>query len=878
MRLHRIRLQNYRGVDDCTVDFTTDGVTIIEGDNEVGKTCIPEALDLSLRFPDSSKAREVQDVRPVHRDAGPEVEVELTSGDYRFVYSKRWYRQSQTRLDVTEPRREQLTGREAHDRVREILDETLDSDLWEALCIEQGAQVTLPPFDVPSLGRALDAAAGGDSTESREDDLWERICAEREKYWTPTGQRPKERKDTERNLDEAREAVAALEGQLAGVEADAEEVERRLIDRERLMKAREDAREHEQKISEQWEGLEKLRAEVERLEAHHIAAVAKRDQIDAEMQRRDGLVQDLQNKAEQLAVREADAERAAPTLAAVASQAADADQALESAAEALSEARTVQRQANEDCGHFRRRVELAQLVKCRERVIEAQKVLSQAERHLEAARVDDELVEQIEKADRAVMRAEVAVQSAAASLDVTALSDLNLLLAGEEVELPTGTIRSVTVVDETRLTVPGIVQIGVTAGGGSRDVAAQLRDARDSFDRLCESGGVASLDEARRAAEQRKEAMRSRAEAIATIERDLGGLTLDVMAEKIEGLSTRVDGYDAERPADSPLPSGFEQAKRLASLADRAVVEQEEAHGGRSASAEQARDRLERAKLDEAVAVERIDSARTAQLGAAEVLEAERQERPDADLRASLAAAQGAVDTAAEELQEAHVAVTEADPDSLALLLESAGAAAKRAGKDLRANDVRLTELRASLKIRGEDGLHSQLSEAQSRLLHLDRDHDGTEGRARAAELLYETFAVRRAESRRRYLAPFKERIEQFGRIVFDPTFAVELDDDLRVVRRTFDGVTLDVDQLSVGAREQLSVLSRLACAVIVSSEGGGAPVVLDDALGWSDPSRLARMGAAIAAAGRECQVIVLTCTPGRYSHVGNAKVVTLPN
>ena len=39
----------------------------------------------------------------------------------------------------------------------------------------------------------------------------------------------------------------------------------------------------------------------------------------------------------------------------------------------------------------------------------------------------------------------------------------------------------------------------------------------------------------------------------------------------------------------------------------------------------------------------------------------------------------------------------------------------------------------------------------------------------------------------------------------------------------------------------------------------------------------VARMGAAIATAGRECQVIVLTCTPGRYAHVGNATVVSLP-
>jgi hypothetical protein len=37
-------------------------------------------------------------------------------------------------------------------------------------------------------------------------------------------------------------------------------------------------------------------------------------------------------------------------------------------------------------------------------------------------------------------------------------------------------------------------------------------------------------------------------------------------------------------------------------------------------------------------------------------------------------------------------------------------------------------------------------------------------------------------------------------------------------------------------------------------------------------------MGAAIGVAARNCQVIVLTCTPERYSAVGNARVVRLPN
>ena len=112
---------------------------------------------------------------------------------------------------------------------------------------------------------------------------------------------------------------------------------------------------------------------------------------------------------------------------------------------------------------------------------------------------------------------------------------------------------------------------------------------------------------------------------------------------------------------------------------------------------------------------------------------------------------------------------------------------------------------------------------------------------------------------------------------MFNPSFSVDIDQNLRIVRRTLDGDTLRVDQLSAGALEQLAVISRLACAAIVSPDGGGAPVIIDDALGWSDPDRLERMGAAIAAAGEHCQAIILTCTPGRYAHIGNATTIQLP-
>jgi len=56
VRIHRIQLHNYRGIIDAEVEFPDEGVTIIEGDNEVGKTSLSEAIDLVLAERDDSMA------------------------------------------------------------------------------------------------------------------------------------------------------------------------------------------------------------------------------------------------------------------------------------------------------------------------------------------------------------------------------------------------------------------------------------------------------------------------------------------------------------------------------------------------------------------------------------------------------------------------------------------------------------------------------------------------------------------------------------------------------------------------------------------------------------------------------------------------------
>jgi uncharacterized protein YhaN len=124
-------------------------------------------------------------------------------------------------------------------------------------------------------------------------------------------------------------------------------------------------------------------------------------------------------------------------------------------------------------------------------------------------------------------------------------------------------------------------------------------------------------------------------------------------------------------------------------------------------------------------------------------------------------------------------------------------------------------------------------------------------------------------------VAPLKDKIEQLGRLVFDETFQVDISEELLISSRTLRGITVPFDSLSGGTREQLSLIFRAACSMIVAKDGG-MPLILDDALGYTDHERLRLMGTVLAKAAKECQIVIFTCVPDRYGNVGEANVVAI--
>jgi uncharacterized protein YhaN len=80
------------------------------------------------------------------------------------------------------------------------------------------------------------------------------------------------------------------------------------------------------------------------------------------------------------------------------------------------------------------------------------------------------------------------------------------------------------------------------------------------------------------------------------------------------------------------------------------------------------------------------------------------------------------------------------------------------------------------------------------------------------------------------------------------------------------DGARETFESLSIGAREQVAVLVRIAFATLLGEQEGRAPcLILDDALVYADETRFATMKAILQRAAREMQILVLTCRPRDY-------------
>lgn len=795
MRLLRIRLVNYRGTAAREIHIPRSGTVVIAGPNEAGKSTLIQAFHLALRYKDTSRAAEVRETQPLGTDLPTEVEVEFELDGYHLILSRRYHRDSSTRLQVLAPQREDVAGREADERLERILDGRLDADLLEALHIGQDERQLEQARPNPWGGAMADVLnAGREAGGCRLDTtLVDMAATERAHWFTPTGRE-------NRGFKELTDRVRRAESEVEQIRRQQEDLNECVTEHEAVQVGCTGLQERKVQLDGELDGLSRRRRifeEAQRihqlvsLEAGEAAARSEsaksawevRAELAARVDKWESHIAELTRLDD-----EARAEREA-----VRQEAAR----LRAAAEQAGEASEGAARASEKAAVVARRADIADR-------------LSTAGAQLATERA----------------RAEAQVAQ-----DVPRLVIESLGVRSIEVD---GTTVSLNAAKSLLLPAEKAVQI---------EIADCLRIR-------VEPGEAA--EQSRAAAEEAAAIVTARLkETVARLTTELQSLGGDPSIDPREATQRASEGADLARNLRSVAGDASSAAAR-SEAAQRLLDETHLRHTDQLAQAQRA-----------------VDDDREALLAA-------RQLTSDDSISEAMTKANEAAETALVLLAESRAKVQEVAGDSLASRVAGIEQELAEVGNALADRREKLTRLAERARLMSEQGLHTQLQDAQIQLDSAKQEAAAERRRAEVANRLWATLDKHRLEAENAYRDPLRSRIDELGQSLLGPSFSVEMDHDLTVSTRRLDGQTVPVAQLSAGAREQLALIGRVACASLAAKDGAGAPLILDDTLGFSDPERRRGVVKVLNEATVGCQVIVLTCDPDRYADLVAAERINL--
>ncbi|MFK5688733.1 AAA family ATPase [Ornithinimicrobium sp. LYQ92] len=901
MRVHRITVRDVRAVTERTVHLPDSGVVVVEGPNEIGKSTLLEAFDRLLELKSTSSSARVRALQPIGRDVGPFVEAEFTVAGRRVRVAKRWLRSPLTELEVLSPDPEQLTGSAAQARLEQLLT-GVDTTLWEALRFTQSGDGTVVPLVSSGVLReALDGAADARLHDDGGERVLDLVEEEYLRYFTARTGRP----------SGAYRAAIADHTEAQGEVAEAH---RRLVEAEGLLERHARAGEDVELADARRTAA---RAELADAQARHQAVAALESTLREVTSRcretegragaADGALASRRRQVAEVDTLRAGVEQLQQQLADLTEQAHLLDPVLRDAHAAVEQAEVAGEQA--DARLDRARAD-RELLADRDRVTELEQRLEDVRRRGEvvardrAALPDVSVTQQhlhhVDRLVRELAVLEAQHEAASPRVEVQSLGTTAQVKGRHDrraVEVDWAEAQSFVATDDLEITVPGAVRVRVTSAADAEQRLTSLAAARVAVNTALYDLGCRTLEEVVARARETQEAHDRLRESTRDLEsllvahgtgsaEDLqatlaGGAPTRLLAD-VERARARVDAATERRSLGeeppSVLPRDGEDARRAEQEAADEVRRCREARRAAAEALSEGRTRQRElgARADRFGG--RLHGERERLSLLVEALRAAREETSDEDLERHAHRLAEELADARTEQQTAQQAVIRADVDGLRERWAVTQREAARAEDAAEVAREILHTLNGQVELAASEGRQELYDLAEADLAEAERRLAGLDRRARAVRHLRGTLHQHRDAAHRAYVRPFTEALEGLGRQVYGDTFGVGVDEDLSVRSRTVDGTTVPFDQLSGGAKEQLGILARLAVAHLVDPQQG-VPVVIDDALGYSDPERLAQMGRVLgseAAVGEDVQVILLTCTPQRYAAIPNVHTIRL--
>lgn len=855
MKVRALRLMNVGTFSAPTaLEGLSGGLDVVVGPNEMGKSTLFGALSHLLGTPATSKGREITALRS--DDAGgPVIEADIEIATRLLRFRKRFL--SRPAAQLTDLR----SGETWHDAEAEKTAERLlggdgRSAARGLLWVAQGAGFTLPDKPDASLSSALaalieqEAADAAGAAEARR--VAEQVRQRLDELVTlktgrarangPLDAARKRRDALTEQLDLARARAAAAQSRIAQhMVLTAERARVVHPDLIHGLVAETDAARAAVDAAER--ARHKLQSAAEQLKSARLA----REQATGALQRFDAAAGQMARLKHELAdalERRASLEARHVALEAALRSSRDAAAAREAQ---IAVARADLEKARRHGAFKTAQAELARLDADQKAALDATTAEHTAAGALAVIRVTQASLDELQSlvARLAVAEARVAAEAPTATLRCLPGAHARVRIGGKE--MPAGEPLLIERATEIEIEGVGTILIAPPQPDGISP-AVQRDDMRRAMRAALDAVGVDGIEAAGAALERRRglEADRTRAAAHLAA----------VAPNGIEALEARrAEAADRLRELDEGDGSidAADAERRLRELSDALA-----ACRGPLLDAEKELGTTSHALTRASALIDGIEG----QLASAAA------ETPDpavaAECRARLAAEAEAAHAALADATREYSAWREAAPspeafDALTLQARRAAEAlgANRARRD--AIDRELASLEGALRRDGEDGagsdvpgLEEELTQAEARVADLEID-------AAALTMLASRLEQARSDHRERVLRPVVSRLDALlGRLFPEARLAME--GPLLAVRLD-RGARSDAHvRLSGGTREQIAILVRLAYADLMAARGIELPLVLDDALVYSDDQRLAIMVELLADASARHQVIMLSC------------------
>lgn len=419
----------------------------------------------------------------------------------------------------------------------------------------------------------------------------------------------------------------------------------------------------------------------------------------------------------------------------------------------------------------------------------------------------------------------------------------------------------------TRVSVAGIGEIAITPPEAGAAQERELAEARRELTAALDAMGSASIAAATdaidgaRALRMEAEGLRRRIDAIGA---EFGrGDPVVALDQRIAVAQAAVSAAGLDAAPEAGDRDALEERRREAASA-RSVAETAKTKASEDRIVAQTNLASLRSRLDEQR--ERVGNAREdAQSVAGEdalALRAQEREAAAQDLEA--------LRRAFHELSEAtpdadEIALAEARVERLEQALDNLRRDLDRTEHDIRSREEIVRRL-------GADGLDERLARVAQERAMAERELARAQRATDALRLLRDEITASLAEGRARFIAPVMENLRPYLGALF-PGAVLDIGDDFKPARLTRATVDEAFDHLSDGTREQIAILVRLALGAMLAKKGRPAPIILDDALVFSDDARIETMFDALSRAAQLQQVIVLTCRSRAFAPIGGASL-----